>query len=178
MGSKRKLYLAGIEPESIVDGPGIRLVLFCQGCSRKCPGCHNPSTWPLEGGVEIGTDEILQMARENPLCHGVTFSGGEPFLQADVLAGLAASLRKEGFEVACYTGYSIEELMEGSLDQKRLLDSIDILIDGPYVEERHSLELKFRGSLNQRILDVQRSLLEGRAVLSTDQRWRDTDGNP
>ena len=167
------LRLAGIEPESIVDGPGIRMVLFCQGCVRRCPGCQNPVTWPLEGGVEVSIEEVTSIVRDDPLCHGVTFSGGEPFLQAKPLADLARILRQEDYEVACYTGYLFEELVAGTEDQRGLLESIDILIDGPYIEAERSIDLRFKGSRNQRVLDVPASLKAGKAILASDKRWRD-----
>ncbi len=173
MALKKKLRLAGIEPESIVDGPGIRFVLFLQGCLRKCPGCHNPGTWPLEDGTEMDTEKILSMIHADPLCHGVTFSGGEPFLQADAAAELAGWLHQEGYEVACYTGYLFEELLAGPKEWKDLLEQIDVLIDGPYIEAERSLELKFCGSTNQRIIDVPESLLTGKVVLKQDDRWSD-----
>ena len=169
------LYLAGIEPESIVDGPGLRTVVFLQGCIRKCPGCQNPSTWPREGGTEFSSAEVMGVVEGNPLCHGVTFSGGEPFLQAKALADLARSLHQKGYEVACYTGFLFEELLEGTQAQKQLLENLDILIDGPYVESERSLGLRYRGSRNQRVLDVPRSLRDKKAVLSMDSRWRDID---
>ena len=98
------LRLAGIETESIVDGPGIRTVLFCQGCYRRCEGCHNPETWPVEGGKEISTDEIVTLIHSDPLCTGITYSGGEPFLQAKDLIPLTKILKEEGYEVAAYSG--------------------------------------------------------------------------
>ena len=171
MKLKRKLRLAGIDPESIVDGPGIRAVIFCQGCVRKCHGCQNQSTWPVDAGYEIGNDEIFRGITVNPLCKGVTFSGGEPFLQAEALTELAVELKRHGYEVACYTGYLFEELAGGTDEQKMLLEQIDVLIDGPFIESERSMDLLFKGSRNQRIIDVRKSIREGRAVLMADGRW-------
>ena len=154
-----------------MDGPGIRLTVFSQGCPHHCPGCHNPETWPFTGGTPMQEERILQIARGNPLCRGVTFSGGEPFSQAAGFARLAALLKQAGYEVASYTGYTFEQLLSGSEDQRRLLETIDVLIDGPFLLAQRSLEIAFRGSRNQRILDVPKSLAAQAAVQITSGRW-------
>ena len=166
------LDLSGIVSDSIVDGPGIRTTIFCQGCPHHCPGCHNPETWDFGCGTQVPVEDLLDVVRSNPLCRGVTFSGGEPFAQAAGFAKLAKLLKEKGYEVASYSGYTFEELLEGSDDQKALLASIDILIDGPFLMAEKSLEIAFRGSRNQRILDVKKSLAEGRAVCVTSGRWQ------
>ena len=117
-------------------------------------------------------EDLLDVVRSNPLCRGVTFSGGEPFAQGKAFAKLARLLKEKGYEVASYSGYTFEELLEGSEEQKALLASIDILIDGPFLMAEKSLEIAFRGSRNQRILDVKKSLAEGRAVCVTSGRWQ------
>ena len=165
------LDLSGIVSDSIVDGPGIRTTIFCQGCPHHCPGCHNPETWDFGCGTMVPVENLLDVVRSNPLCRGVTFSGGEPFAQAAGFAKLAKLLKEKGYEVASYSGYTFEELLEGSDDQKALLAAIDILIDGPFLMAEKSLEIAFRGSRNQRILDVKKSLAEGRAVCVTSGRW-------
>ena len=165
------LDLSGIVSDSIVDGPGIRTTVFCQGCPHHCPGCHNPETWDFGCGTALPVETIVQIVRENPLCRGVTFSGGEPFAQPEAFARLARLLKAEGYEVASYSGYTFEQLFAGSEDQKKLLESIDILIDGPFLQDQKSLEIAFRGSRNQRILDVKKSLAEGRAVETASKRW-------
>ena len=165
------LDLSGIVSDSIVDGPGIRTTFFCQGCPHHCEGCHNPETWDFGCGTTVPVEDLVDVVKSNPLCRGVTFSGGEPFAQAAGFAKLARLLKKEGYEVASYSGYTFEELLEGSEDQKKLLASIDILIDGPFVLAERSLELVFRGSRNQRILDVPKSLAAGMAVPTTSKRW-------
>ena len=165
------LDLAGISGDSIVDGPGIRTTVFTQGCPHHCPGCHNPETWEFGCGTEMAEETVLDIVRSNPLCKGVTFSGGEPFCQAEGLARLARMLKERGYEVAAYSGYTFEELLEGTLEQKGLLATLDVLIDGPFLMEERSLELNFRGSRNQRILNVPASLAAGRAVEETSPRW-------
>ena len=165
------LDLSGIVGDSIVDGPGIRTTVFCQGCPHHCPGCHNPETWDFGCGTPMAEEDILAIVRSNPLCRGVTFSGGEPFAQSAGFARLAKLLKESGYEVASYSGFTFEELLQGSEDQRSLLENIDILIDGPFLLEEKSLELVFKGSRNQRILDVPRSLAEGRAVETTSKRW-------
>ena len=165
------LNLSGIVGDSIVDGPGIRTTIFCQGCPHHCPGCHNPETWDFGCGTDVPVEDLVEIVRRNPLCRGVTFSGGEPFAQAAGFAKLARLLKEKGYEVASYSGYTFEALLEGSEDQKELLSSIDILIDGPFLLAQKSLEVPFRGSRNQRILDVKKSLAEGKAVPTTSPRW-------
>ena len=165
------LDLSGIVSDSIVDGPGIRTTIFCQGCPHHCPGCHNPETWDFGCGTNVPVEDLVDVVRSNPLCRGVTFSGGEPFAQAAGFAKLATLLKEQGYEVASYSGYTFEELLEGSEEQKELLRSIDILIDGPFLQAEKSLELAFRGSRNQRILDVKKSLAAGEAIAVTSGRW-------
>lgn len=151
-----KIQLAGIEEESIVDGPGIRLVIFTQGCHHNCRGCHNPKTHPYTGGTWYNINNIVTMYEINPLLDGITFSGGEPFFYASILFGLAHIIHAKGGDVVTYTGYTYEELLNGvahgNKDWLALLNATDILIDGPYVENLRDLELQYRGSSNQRIL--------------------------
>ena len=165
------LDLSGIVSDSIVDGPGIRTTIFSQGCPHHCPGCHNPETWDFGCGTTIPVEDIVDIVRENPLCRGVTFSGGEPFAQAEAFAELAKMLKEKGYEVASYSGYTFEQLFSGTKAQKELLASIDVLIDGPFVLAQRSLELTFRGSRNQRIINVPASLAQGKAVEITSGRW-------
>ena len=163
--------LAGIVEDSIVDGPGIGTTVFCQGCPHHCEGCHNPETWEFGCGTEMDEARIVEIVKSNPLCRGVTFSGGEPFAQAAGFARLAKLLKAQGYEVASYSGYTFERLMKGNAAQRELLEQIDILIDGPFLIGEKSLELVFRGSRNQRILDVPGSLAAGEAVWTTAGRW-------
>ncbi|MBR4976864.1 MAG: anaerobic ribonucleoside-triphosphate reductase activating protein [Thermoguttaceae bacterium] len=166
-----RLRIAGRVDDSIVDGPGVRYALFTQGCPRACPGCHNPQTQPLEGGEEATVEAILAEIDANPLLDGVTFSGGEPFLQAAALAELARELKKRGLHRAAYTGYLWEELIEANDPAwNAFLAELDVVVDGPFVQALRSWTLKFAGSTNQRFIDVPRSLSEGRAV--EQESWR------
>ena len=165
------LDLAGIAGDSIVDGPGIRTTVFAQGCPHHCPGCHNPETWAFGCGTQMPAEAIVEIVRANPLCRGVTFSGGEPFAQAAEFAVLGRLLKQAGYEVASYSGYTFEALLSGTPEQRELLETLDVLIDGPYLEAERSLELNFRGSCNQRVINVPNSLAAGQAVLETSPRW-------
>ena len=165
------LELSGIVSDSIVDGPGIRVTVFCQGCPHHCPGCHNRETWEFGCGTPMEEETILEIVRSNPLCRGVTFSGGEPFAQGEAFAKLAKLLKEHRYEVASYSGYTFEQLLSGTPAQRELLRHIDVLIDGPFIQSEKSLELSFRGSRNQRILDVPKSLAAGTAVPVPPGRW-------
>ena len=168
-----KLRLAGYAPESVVDGPGIRFVLFTQGCDHACPGCHNPQTHDIEGGDLVNTGEIFERIKKARLIRGVTFSGGEPFLQAAPLAHLGRQLRALGLGVVTYSGYLFEELYALAARDKAVKDLLavtDILVDGPYMMGQRDTSLAFRGSRNQRLIDVPQSLLAGQAVM-----WDEVD---
>lgn len=169
-----KLNLAGCTEDSITDGPGIRFTIFCQGCPHHCEGCHNPQTWPFETKQEETTKALFEKIKKNPLTSGVTFSGGEPFCQAGAFAELGRLCAGAGYEVACYTGYTLEELLKKAGQEpevKALLETLDVLVDGPFQQKGRSLDLKFRGSKNQRVLDVPKSLALGGPVLKQDGRW-------
>lgn len=162
-----KLRIAGYTRESVVDGHGIRFVIFAQGCPHHCKGCHNPETWDFAGGQEVTGEELLSLIRSTGLLSGVTFSGGEPFAQARAFASLAEKVRMLGLDVVTYTGYTFEEILEmaeHNQDIRRLLELSDLLVDGPYLEEERDLSLPFRGSRNQRLISVRDSLEIGRAV--------------
>lgn len=161
------IRLAGLVPESFVDGPGIRFTVFTQGCPHKCEGCHNPETHDFNTGRLADVDKVFERIIKNPLVKGVTFSGGEPFCQPEPLAYLAKLLKEKGYHVMSYSGYTFEELLEKSHSNTHigdLLNNIDILVDGPFLLAERSLELRFRGSRNQRIVDVSESLKTGKAV--------------
>lgn len=161
------IRIAGIIRESVVDGPGIRFVVFAQGCKHNCKGCHNPNTHDLNAGKIINTDEIIAEIIKDPLLSGVTFSGGEPFLQAAAFADLAKKVHKLGLNIITYTGYEIETLiskMNSKNAWEDLLVNTDILVDGKFILEEKSLMLKFRGSKNQRVIDPVRSLKLNKAV--------------
>lgn len=160
------LRLYGTVQDSIVDGPGLRYAVFVQGCPHACPGCHNPDSQPAEGGEVHSVQEVLADIRQNPLVQGVTLSGGEPFQQADACAELAEALKAEGYNVWTYTGGLFEDLMaNGGEDAQRLIRSTDVLVDGPFVEAFRSLDLKWCGSSNQRLIDVPKSLAAGSVIL-------------
>ncbi|MBR3929090.1 MAG: anaerobic ribonucleoside-triphosphate reductase activating protein [Clostridia bacterium] len=161
------IRIAGIENDSIVDGPGFRLAVFTQGCPHRCPGCHNPKTHPFDGGKEVDTDRIIQMMEDNPLLDGITLTGGDPFCQPKACLCLAQAAKKLGLNVWAYSGWTFEELMEKAETDKdilELLSNTDVLIDGPFILAERTLELRFRGSRNQRQIDCKKSLSEGRAV--------------
>ena len=161
-----EIRLAGIEPESIVDGPGYRLAVFVQGCPHGCPGCHNPGTHDPAGGYLSDTAAIIAQLGQNPLVRGVTLTGGEPMMQAAALCEVAAAARQKGLSVWCYTGYTLEALArENNPDRMRLLGLVDVLVDGRYVDELRNISLRFRGSSNQRIIDMNLTRRAGQIVL-------------
>ena len=158
-----RIRIFGIANDSIVDGPGLRLTVFTQGCPHGCPGCHNPQSHDFAGGREMDTEEILKMMRDNPLLDGVTLSGGEPFCQSEACLEIAKAAHAAGLNVWGYSGYTFEQLLEKS-ECASLLAELDVLVDGPFVLAKRSLECPWRGSTNQRLIDVQASLREGKAV--------------
>lgn len=167
-----ELRVAGLVGDSITDGPGIRLTVFVQGCPHGCPGCHNPQSHDFAGGEATDTAEILGRVRRNPLLSGVTFSGGEPFCQPAPLAELGGQIKALGLELAIYTGYTLEELLaENDPDCMALLRCADVLVDGRFILAQRSLDLKFKGSRNQRVLNVAASLAAGCAVEEQSDRW-------
>ena len=168
-----EIRIAGTVTESIVDGPGFRYVVFVQGCPHNCEGCQNPETHDFSGGKVVDTDDLFAECTDDPLHEGVTFSGGEPFCQAEALYSLGKRFKENGFHLMCYSGWTYEQLLEKAKNEKfvgKLLSITDILVDGKFVLEKRSLALKFRGSDNQRLIDVQKSLNENRAVLSEIQQ--------
>ena len=167
------MRIAGTVSESIVDGPGLRLTVFTQGCPHRCPGCHNPGTHDPAGGREVSVAELAaELAAElsgNPLTDGLTLSGGEPFCQAAECAALAEAVHALGGNVWVYTGWRYEALVQESDPARlRLLAAADVLVDGPYVESERSLELRWRGSRNQRLIDLDATRRTGRLTLLTE----------
>ncbi len=163
-----ELRIAGTVNDSIVDGDGLRFTVFTQGCPHHCKGCHNPQTHDFNGGEVTDTSLLLEKIKGNPLLDGVTFSGGEPFCQAEQLAELGRQIKKIGLNIVTYTGYTFEQLY-AERDKNgwgNLLSVTDILIDGQFVEELKDWEVKFRGSSNQRYIDCQKSLEKGTVVLA------------
>ena len=160
------LRIAGIERDSIVDGPGIRYVIFTQGCPHHCPGCHNPQTHDPAGGREADVEEIVRQIDADPLISGVTFSGGEPFLQAEALVPLAEAVKAQGRNLMIYTGYRYEELMEMERPGvHRLLELADLLVDSPFLLVERDLTLAYRGSATPRLIDLKKSRQQREAVL-------------
>jgi len=167
-----EIRLAGLVPESIVDGPGYRFSVFVQGCPHACPGCHNPETHDFEGGYVSDTAEIIAKLGANPLVRGVTLSGGEPMMQAAALCEIAQAAKEKGLSVWCYTGFTLEALCARQDDDcMRLLECIDVLVDGPYIARERSLELLYRGSGNQRLIDMAATRAAGEIRLFEPDVW-------
>jgi anaerobic ribonucleoside-triphosphate reductase activating protein len=157
--------LAGLNLESVSDGPGLRMTIYLQGCPHHCPGCHNPETWALDGGESMTTADFLNQLSPSPLISGITLSGGEPFHQAAAAGEIARWARSRGYSVWTYTGYHWEQLL-ASPDQavQRLLRSSEVIVDGPFRADQRDLSLAFRGSRNQRLIDTAASLNDGTVV--------------
>lgn len=159
------MRMYGLEQNSYVDGPGIRMAIFFQGCLHKCEGCHNPGSWPMYGGEKVDTNDLMKKMANDPLLDGITLSGGEPFLQPQPALALVRFARQKGLSVWCYTGYTFEQINEWQDNRKTLLQNIDVLVDGPFKLEEKSLDVPWRGSRNQRLIDVKKSLEKGEVVL-------------
>lgn len=157
-----QIRIAGLVPESFVDGDGIRFTIFMQGCLRNCAGCHNPETHSLDGGRLLDTAEIISAIKKNPLLDGITLTGGEPLLQLDAANELAQVAKNLGLTVWLYTGYTFEKIPP---DATTLLENVDVLIDGAFVESQRDLDLQFRGSRNQRIIDLKKTRAQNKIVL-------------
>lgn len=178
MSEDENLRIAGIEQESFVDGPGIRFVVFTQGCTHHCPECQNPETHAFGKGHVETADSLLKMVDANPLLSGVTLSGGDPMEQAVQLLPFVLGVKMRRLHLVVFTGYRYEMLMSKFAHpaMKELLTYTDILIDGPYLKDLRDLSLTFRGSSNQRIIDVPKSLVEGKVVLHEIQ-LKEMEGN-
>ena len=163
-----KIRLSGITKESVVDGLGFRYVLYAQGCPHRCKGCHNPSTHSFEGGELVELHGIIEDIKAHPMLDGLTCSGGECFEKAGEFAYIAREVKSMGLNVWAYTGYTLEELLENK-EQKpgwsEFIKYIDVLVDGRYIDEQKDLSLCFRGSTNQRVIDLQRTLESGQLQL-------------
>ena len=163
---RNEIRIAGTVDDSIVDGEGIRYTIFVQGCPRRCPGCHNPETQCFEGGRVTTVEEILAEIGGNPLLAGVTFSGGEPFMQPAPLVEIARACHSRGLNVWSYTGFTLQELhARHDTAVEALLSEVDVLVDGEYREKERDLTLMFRGSRNQRVIDMKASRKQKRLVL-------------
>lgn len=151
-----KLRVVRILDGTSVDGPGLRTSIYLAGCDHRCPGCHNPSTWPFDAGEDMPCAELLQRIDDNE--QDVTFSGGDPMYQAEALLPLLKELRSRHIGVWLYTGFTYEEILQAGGAMRHVLDYIDVLVDGPYIERLRDTTLLFRGSSNQRLIDVAASL--------------------
>jgi len=155
-----KLRLFGCVNDSIVDGPGLRYSIFVQGCYHNCLGCHNPESHDVNGGYLKDIEEILKEIDENPLLDGVTLSGGE---QVEALIELSKEIKKRNLNIVLYSGYTYEQIIN-DVNKKRLLELCDMLVDGKFELEKRSLSLLYRGSSNQRLINVQESLKQNRII--------------
>ena len=166
-----KLRIAGTVNDSIVDGPGIRFAIFVQGCPHNCEGCHNPATHAFGAGKETSVERILEEFDKDPLLDGVTLSGGEPFCQPVPMAAIARGVKERGKNVFAFTGFTYEELVKKAQSgdgTQELLDLCDMIVDGRFVLAERDLSLRFRGSRNQRILDMQKTREAGVPVLAEE----------
>lgn len=168
MNNGDSLRIAGIVRESIVDGPGIRFTVFCQGCPHHCRDCHNPETHDFAGGYDCSIRRLMEEIDKDPLLAGVTFSGGEPFCQPEPFAAMAKEVKSRNLSLTVFTGYTYEKLLEMAEENpyiEQLLELTDLLIDGPFVKEKRDLTLQFRGSANQRIIDMNETRKAGKLFL-------------
>jgi anaerobic ribonucleoside-triphosphate reductase activating protein len=152
--------------DSIVDGPGLRTVLWTQGCIHNCKGCHNPKTHPLDGGFESSTEEIIQNLEKIKLQKGITFSGGDPFIQPKPCMEIASFCHTINWDVWVFTGYTYEEIIKkNNPTWNEFLEEIDVLVDGPFIIEKKDLTLLYRGSSNQRIIDINMTKKNNKIIL-------------
>ncbi len=164
---EKNIIIADVESESIVDGPGFRFAIYTQGCPHNCPGCHNPQTHSFEGGTAVSAKQLISFAKKSPLQKGITLTGGEPFCQAKALIPLAKLAREQGYNIWVYSGYLYEELLKTE-DASELLLLCDVLVDGPFEEDKKSLDLKWKGSANQRCIDLNATRESGKLILFAD----------
>lgn len=169
----KSIRMYGTVDDSIVDGVDLRFGVFVQGCAHHCPGCHNEESQDYDGGYLTTTDqlerEIIASHRRN-----VTFSGGEPFDQAEALLELAQNLKSKGFNIWIYSGYLYEDLLKGRKGKgaQKLLELCDVLVDGPFVQSLHSYDLRWKGSSNQRVIDLAKTRRQGSVVLFEQEDLR------
>ena len=166
--SENMIRLSGIIHESLVNGPGLRRVLFSQGCKHNCKFCFNPETHSDNGGDLFDMDEIINDINDNPIISGVTFSGGDPWEQADKFAYISKNIQRSNLNIWCYTGYTYEYILEKKdkrIGWNELLNNINVLVDGKFEQDKYDEGLKYRGSSNQRIIDVKESLNKGEIVI-------------
>ena len=163
------ISVLSIIEDTMVDGPGFRTSIYCAGCRHKCPGCHNPQSWDFDGGQAMSTDDIMRVIEADPFAN-VTFSGGDPMYQPEGFTELARAIKtRTDKTIWCYTGFTYEVLMTNPR-QRNLLELIDVLVDGPFIKSQRDETLRFRGSRNQRLIDVKASLRHNRLTLWSDSR--------
>lgn len=165
-----KIRIAGYVDDSIVDGPGIRFTIFTQGCAHHCFNCHNPETWAFDKGKDVDIDELISKIKRNPLLQGITLSGGDPLYQVNACLELVKKVKElnSDLDIIIYTGFTFEELADNfkkNNDLLSLLKLSDILIDGKYEDSLRDLTLRFRGSSNQRVINLKKTFLEEKIVL-------------
>lgn len=162
----QSVKIAGAKKHSSVNGPGVRYVLFMQGCSHHCPGCQNPETHDISEGVEMEVEEVVSDILATRYLDGLTLSGGDPLFQPEASFEIARRVKESGLDIWMYTGWTFEQIMDGKAGQKakEVLSFIDVLVDGPYVEALRSEDVIWRGSTNQHLVDVKKSLEQGHRV--------------
>ena len=177
--NKDSIRLASdLQSDSIVDGPGLRTVIWTQGCGHKCPGCQNPQTWDFKGGADVPLDMVYEAIDELEYQSGITFSGGDPMYQPYACTEIAKYCKDKGYNIWVYTGFTYEELMKMSKKDKiylEFLKYIDVLVDGRFILKERNLNLLFRGSSNQRLIDVPKTLETKEIVLFDESKYLEED---
>lgn len=165
--NNNKLRIAGFVNDSLVDGPGIRFTIFTQGCPYACPGCHNKDTWDIKGGEEILIADLIAKWRKNPLLDGITLSGGEPLMQKKALLPLIDAALEDNLNIVLYSGNTYENLLAlNDETTNTILSKVHYLVDGPFVLKEKNLALLYRGSNNQRIIDLKRSTKDNLVLIN------------
>ena len=165
---------ADLQSDSIVDGPGLRTVIWTQGCAHHCPHCQNPQTWDFEGGGLVPIDAVLNAIDELECQSGITFSGGDPMYQPEACTKIAKYCKKKGYNIWVYTGFTYEQILKMSKTKpiyKEFLSIIDVLVDGRFIMAERDLSLLFRGSRNQRLIDIPKTLLSNEIVLFDESAY-------
>lgn len=159
------LRVMDIVPGTSVDGPGLRTSIYFAGCSHRCTGCHNPQSWPFDAGRDMTIGQIMEIVEENGF--NVTFTGGDPMYQPRAIAELADHLHAKGYSIWCYTGFTFSQLMDDA-EMQEALRRCDVIVDGPFQLSERDTSLRFRGSSNQRLIDVAKSIAIGNISLWND----------
>lgn len=169
---------ADLQSDSIVDGPGLRTVIWTQGCAHHCKGCQNPQTWDFNGGGLVSVDDVLEAIDELEYQTGITFSGGDPMYQVEACDRIAAYCKDKGYNIWVYTGFTYEEVLKLSEKNPTYMDflkKIDVLVDGRFILEQRDLNLLFRGSRNQRLIDMPKTLESGKVVLLNEYEYNEEE---